>query len=141
MRNACLLLLACSLPACTHAEAAEAEHKRTDFKRELSSQYKFTPSPVEEPKLETSPALIKPVPKPLNLSDQEADPDVVQMPAYTVTETIRNNNLHAAIMKGRAMAQAKKVKFGTGLHEYRGRKVTLYAVTVFYVPVAVGISW
>jgi hypothetical protein len=142
MRPAHLLFLACSLAACdSHAETGVAEEKHVDFRSEVAAQFKFTPPPHETPVLEISPVLKNPVSVPFDQVAPADDPEVVKMPAYTVMETIRNRDLHAAIMKGQAQAQAKKVKFGTGLRELRLKRVTLSAVTIFYIPVAVGISW
>lgn len=69
------------------------------------------------------------------------DGEVVTMAPVTVQESLRMSALHAAIEKQHAKTVAKQVRYGTGLRELKVGKVTLEAITILHIPVAVGISW
>ncbi len=70
-------------------------------------------------------------------------PEVVRMPPVIVIgdAAFRKIDLAVRTQDARARIQKSYSRLGIGAHELRLRKVSLYTITVFYVPIAVGISW
>jgi hypothetical protein len=56
---------------------------------------------------------------------------------------IRMSDLNAAILQSQTAARVDEVRsrLGIGIHELRGKRVTLGVVTIFYIPIAFGIKW
>jgi hypothetical protein len=72
------------------------------------------------------------------------DPAIVKMAAVTVRESrIDMDSLHLKILQSEAAARNAEIasKLGIGVHEIKGKHVTLGAVTIFYIPVAFGMKW
>jgi hypothetical protein len=120
-------------------EAPDVSLPRVDMRRQILSQYKFTPHPGESSPVLSPGAVAQPAPAAATPSD------VVTMPTYTVRETMRTNAITAALAEQKSDARAEMMmgKLGVGFHVVPLGKFRLYAGTIFFIPFTAGIgfSW
>ncbi len=142
MRFAALLMLLgtiCPLAA-VGAPDDQAEAPHTNIRKLLLSEYKYAP-----PKDSTQPApfLAKPSTPSGPLASTPLDPDLVRMAPFTVRESLKMDSLHADIVMQKAGARTDSImrKLGIGVHVAPVGPVGFYAVTVFYIPIAVGFGF
>ncbi len=69
------------------------------------------------------------------------DPEVVLMPKVEVTSRRFDRDLPAAIANWRPTGPQNHTKFGTGIRQKDFGKVRASVMTIFYIPVGVGLSW
>ncbi len=110
-----------------------------EVRKELLSEFTFTPPPVTPP--ETSVVLNAGVAAP----DPVAGAEVVSMEPYTVRENLRMEYLHSQVLEQHAKAKTdlEMKRLGVGIHSYALGPVHLFAGTVFYIPFVVGggVAW
>jgi hypothetical protein len=108
---------------------------QSEWRTALDSSYGF-----EAPKSD-SPSAAPPQSPVQSATD---DPAIVRLAPVTVRDSrIDLDSLHSRILQSEAGARKAAIasKLGIGVHEIRGKHVTLGAVTIFYIPVAFGIKW
>ena len=71
------------------------------------------------------------------------EPGVVRMPAMIVKGDRTSRELAARLGAQAANSELRENcrRLGIGVHEHRMGRAVAYAVTVFYIPITVGISW
>jgi len=71
------------------------------------------------------------------------EPGVVRMPAMIVKGDRTSRELAARLGTQAANSELRENcrRLGIGVHEHRLGRAMVYAVTVFYIPITVGISW
>jgi hypothetical protein len=107
----------------------------SDWRKELLSSYVF-----EQPR-KVLPSASRP---PVSVSTGPDDQAAVKLPEFIVRDsTINMFDLSTAILQSKAAAKTADFdsKLGIGVHELRESRVTLYAVTIFCIPVTLGIAW
>ena len=143
MRSAALVLLFASIWPLAAAEAPDAgsDVPHTNIRKELLAEYQF----VAPPKIPTLPApfLTDTSTAPQTFTFMPQDPDIMRMAPFTVREGANMDTLHAGIVRQEANARSDAMtgKLGNGVHVARLGPVGFYAVTVFFVPVAVGFGF
>ncbi len=140
MRAAAFFLLGCALGTFSAADEPGGDERHTDIGKVLRSEYRFVAHPRSSAK--PAPFLADPSFEP---PTSPPDPGVVTMAPFTVRETASMNALDAdiALQKAGAREEAITRKLGIGVHVAPVGPVGFYAVTLFYVPIAVGFgfSW
>ncbi len=116
-----------------HEKARKAAGPDSDWRKFLLSCYAFQKKPQGIP---ISTPTVAEVP-------QNADPAIVLLPPYRVVVRNEFERLHSTIAanEARVASEARLARWGIGVHEHVGRKVTAYYGTVFFVPVFAGLSW
>jgi hypothetical protein len=107
----------------------------TDWRKEILSSYVFEQPPKALPSVSTPPVFA---------STGSEDQAMVKLPEFIVRDsTINMSDLNAVILQSQATTRIDEVssRLGIGVHELQGKRVTLGAATIFYVPVAFGIAW
>jgi hypothetical protein len=109
-----------------------------EVRAQILSEFRFIPP--DTPPAPTPPVLAAPAQAPGPETLPFAGPDIVTMAPFTVRETTRMEELHAAILKDHsaAVTAAEMRRLGVGLHEISVGPLHLFAGTVFYVPFVVG---
>jgi len=121
--------------ACAQENDASPAAPQSEWRKALDSSYKF-----EAPKSVPPPAASPQSPA----QSAAGDPAIVKMTPVTVRESrIDFESLHSRILQSEAAAREAEIasKLGIGVHEIKGKHVTLGAVTIFYIPVAFGMKW
>ena len=107
----------------------------SDWRKALNAEYKFAGTASDLPafSLPQLPELFTP-----------ADMTVTRLPAFIVREPkIDFVSLHSLLRQSEDNAKNAEIasKLGTGVHEIRGKHVSLVAVTIFYIPIQFGVKW
>lgn len=139
---ASLLVFASSVSLAAAGDAgAGPEAPQTDIRKELLSEYKY----VKETK---DPAAKAPTPSTTGAAQQAAPPAPgdsapLVMDAFTVHESTQMDRLHEDVLNQDADARRAEVtsKLGVGMHVAPMGPLGFYAVTVFYIPIAVGVGF
>jgi hypothetical protein len=143
MRSAALVLLFASIWPLAAADAPDAgsDVPHTNIRKELLAEYQYV-APTRIPTL-PAPFLTDASTAPQTVPLMPQDPDVVRMAPFTVREGVKMDALHAGIVwqKANARSDAMTGKLGIGVHVARLGPVGFYAVTVFFIPVAVGFGF
>lgn len=122
-------------------EPAETVH-RTNFKRVILSENQFVPKPVKEP-----PVVIIPIwstgAKESRTTVSLDDEGVVKMAPFEVDGGPRLDGLDEDLARQRQQWKRNEIRENLGfrVHTRKGEKVTLQAMTLFYIPITVGIAW
>ena len=127
-----LMLASAASLAAGDQSAPSAAVPQTDIRKELLAAYKFEPRTEKPP--ETAPFLAHAV-------SQPEPQDLVDAAPQSVRNTKVMNHLHAAVLQEQSDAKAALVasELGIGIKSVRvGKNFALGAVTVFYIPVAIG---
>jgi hypothetical protein len=117
---------------------------RLEFHEAIRTEYHFVARPLPElappPAWSTRTSLVD-LPPPA--SETAVEPEVVRMPAVIVRGDADFRTIDSALRSQAASTGVRKSysRLGIGPHELRWGKASLYVITVFYVPIAAGISW
>jgi hypothetical protein len=113
---------------------------RSEFRRELQSEFKFAPAAKDSRTPEAGPAS-------QGTSRTESPPaagaDIVTMPRFEVHSTRNMTGLAIEMAQDKPKTESEKAQstLGIGVHAIKLGKVTLYARTILYIPFLVGIEW
>jgi hypothetical protein len=105
-----------------HLEMRRAIFEGFRYNPEIRAQYLEQAVPDQEPSVNN-------------------DPDIIYLAKFEVRDRPLPRGLGDAILKARQTEPKNHSRFGTGIHEKDFGKVRASAVTLFYVPVFVGLSW
>ena len=116
--------------------AAAAEPPLTDIRREMLSEYRFSPPGTEAAPLPTSLHSEAPAPP-------DGGKDIVSMEPFEVHESRPLNSAYPPLAQKEPDKAPSTVaaKLGIGTHSVQLGKVRLFVNTVFYVPFLAGFSW
>ena len=112
---------------------------RSEFRRELQSEFKFAPAARDESAAAPAPSVAT--------SRTDAPPgggaDIVTMPRFEVHSNRDMTGLAIEMAQDKPQTASEKAqsKLGVGLHTVKLGKITLFARTIFYVPFLVGMEW
>lgn len=137
-----VLMAVCLLgPLAWAANAQEAVAPRTDFRKEISSAYKFVPHAEVAPEPVPGWSLRLVMPEVDSAADESEE--LVKLAPFEVSGGYRDRGLHSRLMRQKADAHAKEVlnKVGIGVHQKKAGKIWVSASTIFWVPFQVGLSW
>jgi hypothetical protein len=125
-----------------HAEdsGVASPESSTDIRREMASEYRFSPAGKKEEPLPTSLTSSSPV---LSTAPIAVGKDVVAMAPFEVRESGGSSlpmlESPTAAHDGTPGTVAKKL--GIGTHFAKLGKVRLFVTTVFYIPILAGFDW
>ena len=138
MRLQALLLLIASAGSLAVAGDPGPEARHTDVRRQILLEYKYTgPDGGATP---AAPVLPGAAAQKRTAAAVPGDPAMVTMAPFEVRETTKTDALRATFAWQKADARKAGVlsKLGIGVHVAPMGPVGFYAVTVFYIPIAVG---
>lgn len=115
---------------------------RSAMAQETCSIYKFVPKPSAP--VEPTPPWATGARPSSELEEPPMDsPQIVRMTPYRVSETFKNERLHAIFQRQEEGARDAAIahKLGFAEHHVDAGKLRFGAVTFFYIPVVVGMRW
>lgn len=96
---------------------------------------------AEHPFVDRSESIVPQESLPEAVAEAASDPNTIVMEKVTVEGSPFYRRLHTDIKNARQLKAQSAPKLGTGTYQRDLGKIRASALTIFYVPVQVGISW